>query len=464
MKTKRVYKEDVYKKELVSEVTGVFCDDNKILLTFKETIFFPTGGGQSSDIGIISINDKKYKIIDVSEHDNEIYHQAVNIKNNSSTDSDNSLVDKDDPPIDKIYSPIDKDCSPINRDWSPIDRDYSPIDKFEFKVGAPVLQNIDWAHRFDNMQRHCGEHILSGIMYKLYKGINRGFHMGDDYMTIDISLEDSQYDRIDWAMAEAAELETNRVIWENLPVISTHYDSKEEASKEPLRKELKLEEDITIVRIGSFENPSDAVACCGTHPAFSGQVGMLKIYKLEQNKGMTRIYFEAGERALKKYQSEYNVMTQISNKLSAGQDDMLDKFKSMEYKNQEVKDKLFKLEKTVLNAHVEKIQDRLKNLSSEIYYEDMQDLSPKLLQSVSKSLVKIADSKLIFLVNHGASFALITTSKSSHFNCGDIVNNIAIPLGGKGGGSKVSAQVTFENTKTLEEFIKSVSERYNIAL
>lgn len=464
MKTRRVYKEDVYKKELVSEISGVFCYEGKIFLTFKETIFFPTGGGQSCDIGIISINDKKYKIIDVSEHDDEIYHQAVNIKNNSTTDSDDSLAGKDDPPIDRDYSAVDKDDPPMDRDDSPMDRDDLPLDKFEFKVGDSVSQNIDWAHRFDNMQRHCGEHILSGIMYKLYRGINRGFHMGDDYMTIDISLEDSQYDRIDWAMAEDAELEANRVIWGNLPVISTHYDSKEEASKEPLRKELKLEKDITIVRIGSFENPSDAVACCGTHPAFSGQVGMLKIYKLEQNKGMTRIYFEAGERVFKKYQSEYNIMSQISNKLSAGQDDMLDKFKSMEYKNQEVRDKLFKLEKTVLNAHVEKIQDRLKNSSSEIYYEEVQELSPKLLQSLSKDLVKIADSKLIFLVNHDASFALITTSKNSHFNCGDIIKNIAIPLGGKGGGSKMSAQVTFENTKTLDEFIKSVSKRYNIAL
>lgn len=450
MKTIRVYKEDVYKKELVSHISGVFCDEGKIFLTFKETIFFPTGGGQSCDIGIISINDKKYKIIDVSEHDDEIYHQVVNIKNNSTTDSDDL--------------PVDKDNSPIGKDDPPMDRDDLPVDKFEFKVGDSVSQNIDWAHRFDNMQRHCGEHILSGIMYKLYRGINRGFHMGDDYMTIDISLENSQYNRIDWSMAEAAEFETNRVIWENLPVISTHYDSKEEASKEPLRKELKLEYDITIVRIGSFENPSDAVACCGTHPAFSGQVGMLKIYKLEQNKGMTRIYFEAGERALKKYQSQYNVMSQISNKLSAGQDDLLEKFKSMEFKNQEVKDRLFKLEKAVLNAHIEKIQDRLKNSSSEIYYEEVQELSPKLLQSLSKDLVKIAESKLIILVNHDAKFVLIVTSKDSSFNCGEIIKNKALPLGGKGGGSKISAQVTFANTNDLNEFIKVFAENDNTAL
>lgn len=426
MKTIRVYKEDVYKKDLVSHISGVFRDQENILLTFKETIFFPTGGGQSSDVGIISINDKKYKITDVSEHDDEIYHKVENIKYNVPQASDNA-----------------------------------DIDGFDFKIGDAVLQEINWAHRFDNMQRHCGEHILSGIMYKMYKGINRGFHMGDDYMTIDISLENSQYDRINWSMAEAAELETNSVIWQNLPVISTHYDSKEEASKEPLRKELKLESDITIVRIGSFDNPSDAVACCGTHPAFSGQVGMLKIYKLEQNKGMTRIYFEAGERALKKYQSQYNAMTEISNKLSAGQEDLLEKFESMEAKNQEIRNRLFLLEKSVIASKTETIKERLEKSVSQIHIETLDGLNPKLLQAMSKDLIKIADSKLIILVNHDAKFALIITSKDSSINCGDIVKNLALNLGGKGGGNKISAQVTFENTKDLKEFIKSVKESYN---
>lgn len=423
MKTKRVYREDVYKKELVSHISGVFCDQGNIFLTFKETIFFPTGGGQSSDIGLISINDKKYKIIDVSEHDDDIYHRVASIENNDSSHTNASRIDKS-----------------------------------QFNIGDTVSQEINWAHRFDNMQRHCGEHILSGIMYKLYRGINRGFHMGEDYMTIDISLENSQYDRISWPMAEVAELETNSVIWQNLPVISTHYDNKEEASKEPLRKELKIEEDITIVRIGSFENPSDAVACCGTHPAFSGQVGMLKIYKLEQNKGMTRIYFEAGERALKKYQSQYNAITQISNRLSAGQYDLLDKFESMELKNQEIRDQLFRLEKTMLASLIEKIKNDLETSDSTIYYDDVEGLSLKLLQSASKDLIKVACSKLIILVNHDAQFALIITSKDSSFNCGDIVKTLALPLGGKGGGSKVSAQVTFENAKNLKEFIKSVEE------
>lgn len=93
--------------------------------------------------------------------------------------------------------------------------------------------------------------------------------------------------------------------------------------------------------------------------------------------------------------------------------------------------------------------------------ETLDGLNPKLLQAMSKDLIKIADSKLIILVNHDAKFALIITSKDSSINCGDIVKNLALNLGGKGGGNKISAQVTFGNIKDLKEFIKSVKESYN---
>ena len=176
---------------------------------------------------------------------------------------------------------------------------------------------------------------------------------------------------------------------------------------------------------------------------------------------MTRIYFEAGERALKKYQSQYNAMTEISNKLSAGQEDLLEKFESMEAKNQEIRNRLFLLEKSVIASKTETIKERLEKSVSQIHIETLDGLNPKLLQAMSKDLIKIADSKLIILVNHDAKFALIITSKDSSINCGDIVKNLALNLGGKGGGNKISAQVTFENIKDLKEFIKSVKESYN---
>ena len=137
------------------------------------------------------------------------------------------------------------------------------------------------------------------MFYKLCGAVNRGFHMGDDYMTVDMRLEDNPaYETITWETALKAEEMTNNVIWSDLPIIVRHFDKREDAENLPLRKKLSIDEDITIVCVGDENNPSDCVACCGTHPARSSQVGLLKIYKVEKNKDMFRIYFEAGKRAM----------------------------------------------------------------------------------------------------------------------------------------------------------------------
>ena len=226
MNTKRLFKDDVYLKNAQACITSLSEVDGKALVTLEQTIFFPTGGGQSCDQGTIN----GLRVLDVYQDAQNIYH----------------LVD-------------------------------TTADGL--KTGQQVVLNLDWEHRFDNMQRHCGEHILSGIFHREFGGVNRGFHMGDKYMTIDISLEDDPaFTKITWDMAMLAELEANKVIWQNLPVITRHFEDRSEAESLPLRKALNIDDDITIVCVGSIENPSDCVACCGTHPSSAGQVGMIKIY------------------------------------------------------------------------------------------------------------------------------------------------------------------------------------------
>ena len=281
MKTVRLFKQDVYMKTAKAQITSVSSKAGKTLITLDQTIFFPTGGGQSCDKGTI----ENINVLDVYEKDDEIYHQIEGTEN-------------------------------------------------VLKLGQTVFLQLDWNHRFDNMQRHCGEHILTGIFHEKFGGVNRGFHMGDQYMTIDISLEsNSEFDKITWDMAKQAELAANNVIWQNLPVITRLFDNKRDAENLPLRKPLAIDEDITIVCVGSIENPSDCVACCGTHPSTAGQVGLIKVYKVESNKGMFRIYFEAGKRALEKYQMQFDILTTLENQLSSGTEDLMDKYKAQHEKN-----------------------------------------------------------------------------------------------------------------------------------
>ena len=269
--TEKLYQENVYLKDFQATVTDLEAKDGAVYVQLDRTAFFPEGGGQYCDMGRIGNDDVSY----VFEENGKIYHKVA--------------------PGTKLETGSVYDCT------------------------------IDWERRFDNMQRHCGEHILTGIFYREYGGVNRGFHMGDDYITIDISLEeDPAYDRITWEMAKRAELMANEVIWQDVPVYTHHYDSYDEAKDLPMRKALAIDEDITIVSIGSRESVWGSVACCGTHPATTGQVGMIKVYKVEPNKGMWRIYFEAGKRALLDCTRKLDILNEIAVRFSAGEDDVLD--------------------------------------------------------------------------------------------------------------------------------------------
>lgn len=403
MKTKRLFKEDVYMKEAEAVITSLSeTNDGKVALTLDRTIFFPTGGGQSCDRGTIA----DFKVTDVYE----------------------------DEAADDIIHIVDA----------------SPAD---FETGTAVYLILDWEHRFDNMQRHCGEHILSGMFFREYGGVNRGFHMGDQYMTIDISLEARpEFTSITWDMAKHAEECANEAIWQNQPVITRHFDTKKEAQNLPLRKALALEKDITIVCVGSVENPSDCVACCGTHPAAAGQVGLIKIFKVEPNKGMFRIYFEAGKRAFLKYQQELDTLTALSNSLSAGTDDVLSKYHAQIEKNKEARNQLHFLKKEVIARETADIAAALEKGESIRRYHilSLDDLNV-LAREVSPHIRKIA-----FLV-HEPSYTVFLVSDGS-VDCGRMVKENAQIYGGKGGGNKTTARAIFTKDEYVNTFIDLIEK------
>ena len=408
MKTERLFKEDVYMKEAEAAVTSLTeTKEGRTAVTLDRTIFFPTGGGQSCDRGTIA----GFPVIDVYE----------------------------DEKADDIIHVLD--CRP-----SEFEHAVSP-------AGKLLKLSLDWEHRFDNMQRHCGEHILSGMFYREYGGVNRGFHMGDQYMTIDISLEAKpEFTAITWEMAKHAEECANEAIWQNQPVITRHFDTKKEAENLPLRKALALEKDITIVCVGSVENPADCVACCGTHPATAGQVGLIKIFKVEPNKGMFRIYFEAGKRAFLKYQQELDTLTALSNSLSAGTDDVLSKYHAQVEKNKESRNQLHFLKKEVIMREAADIAEALEKGENVRRYHilSLDDLTV-LAREVSPYAKKIA-----FLV-HEPSCTVFLVSDGS-VDCGKLVKDNAQIYGGKGGGNKTTARAIFTKEEYVDTFIDLIEK------
>lgn len=409
MKTQRLFKEDVYMKEAEAVITSLAeANGRRTAVTLDKTIFFPTGGGQSCDKGTIA----GFQVVDVYE----------------------------DEKADDIVHVLD--CSPA---------DIEGLAAYKEQNGVQLI--LDWEHRFDNMQRHCGEHILSGMFFREYGGVNRGFHMGDQYMTIDISLEAMpEFTTITWEMAKHVEECANEAIWQNQPVITRHFDTKKEAENLPLRKALALEKDITIVCVGSVENPADCVACCGTHPATAGQVGLIKIFKVESNKGMFRIYFEAGKRAFLKYQNELDTLTTLANSLSAGTDDVLSKYHAQVEKNKESRNQLHFLKKEVIARETADIAAALERGENVRRYHilSLDDLTV-LAREVSPHAKKIA-----FLV-HEPSYTVFLVS-DGNVDCGKLVKDNAQIYGGKGGGNKTTARAIFTKDEYVDTFIDLIEK------
>lgn len=407
MNTRRLFREDVYLKTCEAVVQTVSTHEGKVLVTLDQTIFFPTGGGQSCDIGTMN----GLPVVDVYEYKDDILHCV--------------------------------DCAPD-----------------ALQSGDTVQLAIDWTHRFDNMQRHCGEHILSGMFYREYGGVNRGFHMGDNYMTVDISLEENpDFKTLTWEMAKHAELCTNEAIWTNAPVITRHFDTKAEAAQLPLRKALAIEKDITIVCVGAVETPSDCVACCGTHPSTAGQVGMVKIFKVEPNKGMFRVYFEAGRRAFLKYQEEMDVLTALCNKLSAGTEDVLNKYESAQEKNKESRTQLHLLKKEVLAREAAAIQAQITasaaagdSLPLVRHYAllSLDDLA-SLGREISPQIDKIA-----FLVHDPTHTAFLVSNGKT--DCGRLVKENASIYNGKGGGNASLARAIFTSSEYVDTFLDLIEK------
>lgn len=395
MNTVKLYQQNVYLKEFDAKITSISKDGEDIVVTLDQTAFFPTGGGQSCDMGYIN----QFEVTDVYEQEGQIYHR---LKSDSEAPA----------------------------------------------AGDTVSCRIDWSRRFDNMQRHCGEHILSGMFYREYGGVNRGFHMGDEYMTIDISLEENpDYNEVTWEMAQHAELCTNEAIWADAPVITRHFDKREDAQDLPLRKALAFDEDITIVCVGSVDNPSDCVACCGTHPASAGQVGLVKIYKVEPNKGMYRIYFEAGKRALLDYDRKHNILTELGSRYSAGTNDLMDKISTHEQKQKELRADFFALRQTVIRNKAEEISDEINDGGVHTY--SFPEFKTDDLRNLAKHLNFAGCRLAIFCDEHTLTALVYSNGK---VDCGKLIKDNAPVFGGKGGGRADNAQAKFDSFENMRLF------------
>ena len=440
MTTTKLYQTDTYLKEWDACILAAeTASDGRYLIQLDRTAFFPEGGGQGADRGVIRVilpdaQDAAFSVIDVQEDGDAIIHTIEFLDPSAKAAAGDA------------GAPVAAKC---------------------LTEGCKVRCTLDWDRRFEHMQRHCGEHILSGAFYRLFGGANHGFHMGQDYMTIDIALEDGS--PVTPEMARQAELLANQVIWDDQPVSVSYFDTREEAEQLPLRKALAFDEAISIVTIGDLSDPApaDCVACCGTHPATTGQIGLIKIYKVEKYKDMTRIYCDAGRKALADYQQKHDILMELSNQYSSSIEEFPAKLRIQEEKNAAIRSQLHQLKKAWIESESAKLDALLEEVGTtdDSMIQSSGSETPVILYLLEHlsmdDAFTMAKPYMGTLHAGNAHPLLLLYVKKEHscvlvsdgtVHCGKLVKEYASFYQGKGGGNDVSARAIFTTDENVRLF------------
>ena len=250
METKKLYYEKSHLREFTAVVVSCTQTEKGFEIFLDQTAFYPEGGGQACDLG--SLSDAN--VLDVRERGEQVCH----------------LCDK------------------------------------ALAVGQTVTGRIDWQRRFDLMQQHTGEHILSGLIHSRFGYQNSGFHVGAQVMEVDFDGPIPPE-----ALAEL-EHHANQVIWENLPV-NCWYPTQEELPTIPYRTKRQLPWPVRIVQIPNV----DTCACCGVHVKYTGEVGLIKILSCVKFHSGVRLEMVCGNRAYQYVRDIFDQNRLVSQLLSA---------------------------------------------------------------------------------------------------------------------------------------------------
>lgn len=353
-------------------------DEGKWFVTLNQTAFYPTGGGQPHDLGKLN----EVQVIDVQEVEGEIRHY--------------------------VNEPV-------------------------FDSSMEVTGEIDWNRRFDFMQQHAGQHILTASFVELFDIQTTSFHLGKEIVTIDLACSELSEDQL----MEAENL-ANQIILDQR-AIETVWVSKEELTKYPLRKEVTVDEDIRLVIIPEF----DYNGCGGTHPHSTAEIGSLKILHTEKQKGNVRISFVCGGRTRQQLHRKQKILIELTRTLSASEEGLSDAVRNVLH-NQK------KLEKTLTETKDILLQYEAKELVKTIIYisgvpiiqaiyqeRPIQELQ-KLVRLVAS---EVNDAVVILMAENEELLQFVAArGKDTKISMKELSVHALSFINGKGGGSDLFAQ------------------------
>jgi len=387
MRTERLYYENVDRAECEARILERAEWKGRPAVLLDRTVFYPEGGGQPCDLGDIS----GVEVLDVQERNGEIHHVLAS-----------ALPDGDE----------------------------------------TVVCHIEALRRRDHAEQHTGQHLLSATILRLAGGATVSFHLGHEYSTVDINLPDLARETLD-----AIEDAIAAIIRENHNVV-IHECPPEKLSDFPLRRPPPQgEEALRIVDIDGL----DYSACCGTHLPNTGRIGALHILRAEKYKGMTRVYFVAGQRARLDARRTVALAREAARILSCGENDVperaaraMDRVKELEAQfaiargeRAEAEAKIFLLDAPKTGTLILPMSDRS--------YEEIVDAAKAVASAAGRPAAAASRT----------AFRAVAVAPDASFKLGERLKPVMSEAGGKGGGGAAQFQAQFPDESSLMKFLET---------
>jgi alanyl-tRNA synthetase len=378
--TERLYYTDPYCREFDASVHRVDRRDGRLLVVLDRTAFYPTSGGQPFDTGTLA----GVRVVDVVESDD---------------DSVLHVLDQSKP-----------------NEWSPL-------------PGQPVRGAIDWRRRFDHMQQHTGQHVLSAAFDRLFAARTVSFHLGTTASTIDLDRELSRED------LAAAETEANRVVWEDRPV-AIRFVGAGEAAALPLRKETAREGTVRLIDVEGF----DLSACGGTHVASTGSIGVIAVGAVERFKGGQRVEFVCGGRALDRFRSLRDTLNAAVRLLSVLPDDVPGTIERLQGEARERQRSVSALAQELARHRAAELAANAEETAAGRLVLAALDADANGLKSLASAIVAHPGYVVVLASTSRPALVAVARSKDVTIAANEVVAALTASFGGRGGGKPDLAQ------------------------
>jgi alanyl-tRNA synthetase len=390
--TERLYYTDSYVHDFRARVAGASADGLTVYL--DRTAFYPTSGGQPFDLGTVA----GAQVVDVVDEDDRVAHRLA-----------------------------------------------APLAAASAGEGAEVACAIDWARRFDHMQQHTGQHLLSAVFEELFHLKTVSFHLGAESATIDLK-GDSVHARV----LEHVERRSNEAIYENRPVTVQFQDATEASG---LRKASQRQGTLRIIAIEGM----DRSACGGTHVRATGEIGVILLRKVEKIRQATRVEFVCGQRAVRRARADFQALTATAQSFSSPLDEVpalvatqIENARAADKARRKLEMELGTYQGRELYRKTAAAPDGFRRVARRAERGNLEEL-----RSIAQSFTEGSKAVFVAALNEPPS-VLLASSADSEVDAGNVLKAALTEVGGRGGGTVRMAQGSVPDKAALDRVLQKI--------